>query len=106
MFKAGGSLNIIHLDGNNKLKRFGFAIQGAIDGFSRKLLWLVVSTTNNDQIVVANYYLKFVSKHWRAPNTLRMDLGTENIYCQDLQVFFTKNEHSFIYAASTRNRRL
>ena len=37
----------------------------------------------------------------KAPETLRMDLGTENIYCEDLQVFFTKSDDSFLYAAST-----
>lgn len=31
-----------HADGNDKLKRYGFAIHGAIDGYSRKLMWLKV----------------------------------------------------------------
>ena len=35
-----------------------------------------------------------------------MDLGTENVYCEELQVFFTKNSNSFLYAASTRNQRI
>ena len=30
-----------HVDGNDKLKPFGFAIHGAIDGYSRKILWSV-----------------------------------------------------------------
>ena len=29
-----------HIDGYDKLKRFGFPIHGCIDGFSRKLIWL------------------------------------------------------------------
>ena len=29
-----------HLDGYDKLKPYGFPIHGAIDGFSRKVLWL------------------------------------------------------------------
>ncbi|CAD6238477.1 GSCOCG00012537001-RA-CDS, partial [Cotesia congregata] len=29
-----------HLDGYDKLKQFGFAIHGCVDGFSRKILWL------------------------------------------------------------------
>ncbi|KAH0561270.1 hypothetical protein KQX54_015789 [Cotesia glomerata] len=36
-----------HLDGYDKLKQFGFAIYGCIDGFSRKVMWLEVATTNN-----------------------------------------------------------
>ena len=35
-----------------------------------------------------------------------MDAGTENIYCQDLQVYFTVEEESFLYASSTRNQRI
>ena len=35
-----------------------------------------------------------------------MDRGTENIYCEDLQVYFTKNTESFVYASSTRNQRI
>ena len=31
-----------HIDGHDKLKPFGFAIHGAIDGYSRKVLWLKV----------------------------------------------------------------
>ena len=34
-----------------------------------------------------------------------MDAGTENIYCQDLQVYFTGEEESFLYASSTRNQK-
>ena len=32
--------------------------------------------------------------------------GTENIYCEDLQVFLTGKDDSFLYAASTRNQRI
>ena len=105
-YETNGPFDVFHIDGNDKLKRFGFAIHGCIDGFSRKLIWLFVSTTNNDPLVVANFYLKAITNLGRAPNTLRMDLGTENVYCEELQVFFTKNSNSFSYAASTRNQRI
>ena len=105
-YETNGPFDVFYIDGNDKLKRFGFAIHGCIDGFSRKLIWLFVSTTNNDPLVVANFYLKAITNLGRAPNTLRMDLGTENVYCEELQVFFNKNNHSFLYAASTRNQRI
>ena len=79
-----------------KLKRLGFVIRRCIDGFSRKLIWLFVSTTNNDPLVAANSYYKAITNLGRAPNTLRMDLGTENVYCEETQVFFTKNSKSFL----------
>ncbi len=40
------------------------------------------------------------------PKKLRMDKGRENIYCEDIQVFLTEDDDSFIYAASTRNQRI
>ena len=95
---------MFHIDGKDKQKRVGFAIHGCIDGFSRKLIWLFLSTTNNDPLVAANFYLKAITNLGRAPNTLRMDLGTENVYCEELQVFFTENSNSFLYATSTRNQ--
>lgn len=40
--------HVWHIDGYNKLKPFGFGIHGAIDGYSRKILWLRVAKRNND----------------------------------------------------------
>ena len=40
-----------------KLKPFAIAIRGAIDGYSRKILWLKASNTNNNPPVVARYYI-------------------------------------------------
>jgi hypothetical protein len=33
--------------GYDKLKPYGFPIHGAIDGYSRKILWLELSRSNN-----------------------------------------------------------
>ena len=52
IYESKGPMDILHIDGNDKLKRLGFAIHGCIDGFSRKLLWLEVSTTNNDHFLL------------------------------------------------------
>ena len=60
-YETNGPFNVFHIDGNNKLKRFGFALHGYIDGFSRKLIFLFVSTTNSDPLVVANLYLKAIT---------------------------------------------
>ena len=87
-YETNGPFDVFHIDGNDKLKRFGFAIHGCIGGFSRELIWLIVSTTNNDPLVVANFCL------------------TASVFCEELKVFFTKNSDSFLYAASTRNQRI
>eukprot|EP00731_Ephydatia_muelleri_P016141 Em0009g565a len=63
-----------HIDGYDKLKPFGFPIHACIDGFSRKIIWLELTATNNDPNVVVKFYLDAVvkleavseegSKHW------------------------------------------
>ena len=106
IYETLGPNDICHIDGNDKLKKWGFCIHGAVDGFSRKLLWLKVSTTNSDPLVVANFYLECVTKHKIVPKCVRMDRGTENIYIQDLQFFFTNDSESYLYATSTRNQRI
>ena len=41
-----------------KLKRWSLCVHGCVDGFSRKILWLVSSSTNNDPIVIGNCFLQ------------------------------------------------
>ena len=81
-------------------------VHGCIDWFSRKLMWLVVPTSNNDPLVISNHFLWCIKKHHRVPDVPRMDCGTENTFCEDMPVFFTGLEESFIYAKSTRNQRI
>jgi hypothetical protein len=50
-----------HVDQYDKLRHYGFCIHGAIDGFSRKILWLRVYSTNRDPWLIARYYYETVS---------------------------------------------
>ena len=43
VYESCGPMNTLHIEGNEKLKRFGFPIHGCNGGFSRKLTCLVVS---------------------------------------------------------------
>ncbi len=63
VYQTSGPNHVCHLDGNNKLKKWGFGIHGAVDGFTRKLLWLKVSSTNYDPLVVATFYLNHIKEH-------------------------------------------
>ena len=49
-----------HIDGWDKLKPYGFFVHAGIDGFSRRLLWLEVSTTNKNANVILDYFLTTV----------------------------------------------
>ncbi|XP_065915413.1 uncharacterized protein [Dysidea avara] len=81
---------IWHMDGYDKLKPFGFAIHGSIDGYSRRILWLHVSPSNNDPYIIAGYYLECVT-------TLKAFLRES---CDDQ----FRGEKSFMYGKSTSSQ--
>ena len=76
-----------HADGYDKLKPYGFPVHGCIDGFSRRLIWLKVSRTNNDPAVVSGFYLEAVPEEGGCPTVLRTDNGTENTVMASIQSY-------------------
>ena len=76
-----------HIDGYVKLKPFGIAIRGGIDGFSRKIIWLEAYKTNSDQKVIAGYFMDAVINAGGCPARLRLDLATENGHMAEMQRF-------------------
>lgn len=102
-----------HADNHDKIKRFGFPIYGCIDGFSKKIMWIRVSETNNDPAVIAHYFLESVEKHGFLPTILRTDHGTEATIMADLQraMRFDHDDenagmNSYIQGRSTHNQRI
>ena len=63
-----------HIDGYDKLKPWGFPIHGAIDGYSRKILWLKVARTNNSPDMIGSFYLQTVGRLSGCPVKLITDL--------------------------------
>ena len=78
-YKVNEPNDVWHIDGNDKLEPFGFCIHGAIDGFSRKLIWLAVSSTNKDPSIIAHYYTNSLKTLLLVPKMIRGDRGTENV---------------------------
>ncbi|MCW4346838.1 MAG: hypothetical protein N0E48_26295, partial [Candidatus Thiodiazotropha endolucinida] len=76
LYYASGPNYIWHVDGYDKLKPYGFCIHGCIDGYSRKILWLEVASSNNDPSLIASYYLDTLKELGVAPRLLRCDMGT------------------------------
>lgn len=89
-----------HLDGFDKLKPFGFAIHGWIDGYSRHLMWLEVADTNNDPSFIAEYYLECVETLDYASQRIRCDLGTENSTLKHLHPFLVNNLLASVFLAN------
>lgn len=113
LYSAKGPNYIWHIDGFDKLKPFGFAIHGCVDGFSRRIIWLEVASSNNNPSLIATYYLEAVLHSGLVPRILRCDAGTENTYIKFLQPFF-RHHHSdamagmksFIVGKSTANQQI
>ena len=59
-YTSPGPNIVSHIDDHDKLKPYGFSIHSGIDGFSRRALWLEVSTSNKMPEIIAKYYLDAV----------------------------------------------
>ena len=100
-----------HIDGHDKLKPFGFSIHGCIDGFSRRIMWLNVCTSNKDPEVIAKFYLDTV-KTYGLPAQIKADDGTEHslvhpihVYLRSLDVAYHDLD-SFKITSSPLNQRI
>ena len=112
-YSAKGPNYIWHIDGYDKLKPFGFCIHGAIDGYSRRILWLEAFVTNNDPRVVARYFCDCIKQVGGVPRIVRADNGTENCNVAGIQRFFRRDaddafagDNSFLYGHSVSNQRI
>ena len=94
-----------HVDSYDKLKPFGLCINGCIDGFSRRLVWLNVFRTSSDPKVIAGYYMEAVCELRGCPCLIRSDMGTENVDIARMQTLMS-GESSFLVGRSTHNQRI
>jgi len=102
-----------HVDSCDKLRPYGICINGAIDGFSRKMLWLNAYHTSSDPAVVCGYFTGTLRALDGCPRIVRADMSTENSRIRDGQRFLRRhgcdefaNEKSFLYGRSTSNQRI
>ena len=108
-YMSKGPIQTWHIDGYDKLKPFGLAIHGAIDGYSRKILWLHVGASNNNPEVIGSLFLSTVKELQIIPRCIRCDRGSENVIVGGIQRYFRRNhmdetsgQRSFRYGPSTR----
>ena len=112
-YRTPGPNYVWHVDGYDKLKPYGFPVHGCIDGYSRKILWLKVSRTNNDPAVTGQHFLDAVEKYDGCPSILRTDDGTENVNMAAIQAYLrSSGEDDFAganahkYRSSPANQRI
>lgn len=103
----------LHLDGYDKHKPFGIAIHGCIDGFSRRILWLNASHTNNNPRYVGQYFVTYLKQIKRIPRMVRSGGGNENVIIRDIQISLRSShddevagQMSYSVGRSTINQRI
>lgn len=112
-YKVPGPNHLWHVDNHDKIKRYGFPVYGCIDGFSKEVVWINVSKTNNDPAIIGSYFLNAVERLGYLPTLIRADKGTKANLMENFQIALRYNhddefagESSFIRGKSTRNQRI
>ena len=82
------------IDGYDELKPFGFPIHGAIDGFSRKILWLNICPSNKDPYIISYFYVNCISNLKCVPRTIKGDRSSENVVVAGMQRYFREEQDS------------
>ena len=80
-----------HADQYDKLRHYGFGIHGCVDGFSRRVMWLRVYSTNRDPWIVAKYYYEVI-------NTLKSECATHWLQIKRRQEKFVINKRHSIHS--------
>lgn len=105
-YSVAGPNSLWHIDGNLKLREYGFVLHGAIDGFSRYLIY-VEATLNNRAATVLNAFLRGIETVGNIPLRVRADKGSEN---RDVGLWMIvnrgENRGSFITGRSVHNQRI
>ena len=84
-----------------------------MDGYRRKIIWLKALPSNSDPKIIADIYIKCISKSMIVPQILHADRGSENVLIGGLQRFFRREYgeafsgvRSFRYGSSTANQKI
>ena len=96
-----------HLDGYHKLIRWKLVIHGAIDGFSRLIVYLKVSNNNRANTVLSAF--TEAVREYGLPSRIRVDRGGENIRVSEYMLHHPERgpgRGSVIAGRSIHNQRI
>jgi hypothetical protein len=63
VYSNKGPNSVWHIDGYDKLSRYGIKIHGCIDGFSRQIIWLKAGVSNKNQNIIVHYYIESIRQY-------------------------------------------
>ena len=106
VYSVAGPNSLWHMDGNLKLREYGFVLHAAIDGYSRYLIYLEANLNNRAETVLAAF-LRGVEGVGHIPLRVRADKGSEN---REVSLWMIvargENRGSFITGRSVHNQRI
>ena len=112
-YVSKGPNYIWHFDSYDKLKPYGICVNGCVDGFSRKVVWMNVYHNSSDPKLIGGYFMDAVESLGGGPRVVRGDMGTENGHVREMQRFLRRNhedamggELSYLEGRSTANQRI
>ena len=112
-FIVKGPNRVWSIDGHDKLSRFGFRIYGAIDAYSRYIIWCFIGHSNRTAVSVNKQYLTAVRQLGVFPKLIRSDKGTETTLLCNSHLSLRRAEQpdlplskAYSYGTSTKNQRI
>lgn len=104
-YSVAGPNSLWHADGHHSLVTWGFVIHGAIDGFSRCIVYLECSTNNRSDTVTELF--SGATRNFGWPSRVRTDKGGENVgIWAMMEEFRGANRRSYIAGSSVHNQRI
>ena len=104
-YSVPGPNSLWHQDGHHSLVTWGFVVHGAIDGYSRLIVFLSCSTNNRSDTVKDKFLQATERYEW--PSRVRTDMGGENVGVWELmEAVHGENRGSYLAGSSTQNQRI
>ena len=102
-YSVPGPNSLWHIDGHHSL--ISFVIHGAIDGFSRYIVYLHCSTNNRSETVAGLFEIATVNFGY--PSRVKTDKGGENVLVWAMmEEWRGSNRGSYLAGSSTHNQRI
>ncbi|XP_014677213.1 PREDICTED: uncharacterized protein LOC106817080 [Priapulus caudatus] len=104
-YSVKGPNSLWHIDGNMKLIRWRIAVHGAVDGYSRLIVFLKASI--NNKATTVHQHFENAVKEYGWPSRVRVDKGGENtLVCDAMLRYHGAGRGSAIRGKSVHNIRI